>query len=171
MPDHQDIRSQALNLNESEDFVPGPLGDGMTQGLIVLACWCFAAFLAYENILVPSFGAEDTFPERSVLLGSRSRPLLEIEINEATVNEFDLLPGIGPILARRIIDDRNANGRFLTFEQIERVKGIGEKKLRQIEKYCVVEPNHVLQPSFTAQPDASESEAVAQRIVFESASK
>jgi len=50
-----------------------------------------------------------------------------IGINSAGVAELQLLPGIGPVLAQRIVDDRAANGRFGSLNDLQRVKGIGEK--------------------------------------------
>jgi|GEM_PF-3335920 len=50
-----------------------------------------------------------------------------IRINLADASELQLLPGIGPVLAQRIVDDRSANGPFRNAADLQRVKGIGEK--------------------------------------------
>jgi len=50
-----------------------------------------------------------------------------IDLNAAGSAELQLLPGIGPVLAQRIVDDRAANGRFGSLNDLQRVKGIGEK--------------------------------------------
>ncbi|MFT5423608.1 MAG: competence protein ComEA [Phycisphaerales bacterium] len=50
-----------------------------------------------------------------------------IGINSAGLAELQLLPGIGPVLAGRIVDDRAANGRFGSLNDLQRVKGIGLK--------------------------------------------
>lgn len=62
-----------------------------------------------------------------------------ININTATVQELDTLPGIGPVLAQRIYDFRQANGPFSTVEELIRVSGIGEKKLEAILELITVE--------------------------------
>lgn len=48
-----------------------------------------------------------------------------LDLNTATVAELDALPGIGPVLAQRIVDHRSAAGRFTSVDQLDDVPGIG----------------------------------------------
>lgn len=57
----------------------------------------------------------------------------KININRATQREFDSLPGIGPVLAGRIITYRNKNGFFLSVEDLQKVSGIGGSKFNDIK--------------------------------------
>ena len=56
----------------------------------------------------------------------------KVSLNSASKAQFDSLPGIGPVIAQRIIDHRNKNGPFQTLESIQSVSGIGESIFRQI---------------------------------------
>jgi len=63
-----------------------------------------------------------------------------IDINHAAAEELEALPGIGPKLARQIVEDRTANGPFRAREDLMRVKGIGQAKLERIKEMIVVRP-------------------------------
>ena len=62
-----------------------------------------------------------------------------ININTASVEELDTLPGIGPAIAQRIIDYRTENGPFTTIEQIMDVKGIGPATFTKLEEAITVQ--------------------------------
>ena len=58
-----------------------------------------------------------------------------IDLNRATVRELIQLPGVGEVIAKRIVDFREEHGPFKRVEDLMKVKGIGEKSLEKIRPY------------------------------------
>jgi competence protein ComEA len=56
-----------------------------------------------------------------------------VYVNRANVAQFDSLSGIGPVLAKRIIDYRSANGPFVDIADLQKVPGIGTKTFERIK--------------------------------------
>ncbi|HEU5157613.1 MAG TPA: ComEA family DNA-binding protein [Streptosporangiaceae bacterium] len=56
-----------------------------------------------------------------------------LDLNAATVEQFDQLPGVGPVLARRIVDYRTQHGAFRGVEELQEVTGIGSRKYADIK--------------------------------------
>lgn len=61
-----------------------------------------------------------------------------LNLNLATVEDFDGLPGIGPVLAQRIVDWRTEHGRFASVDQLREVSGIGEAKYASLKAKVTV---------------------------------
>ena len=61
-----------------------------------------------------------------------------VDLNTASAQELETLPGIGPVLAQRIIDYRETNGGFRTTEELLDIKGIGEKTYAKLADYVEV---------------------------------
>jgi competence protein ComEA len=57
-----------------------------------------------------------------------------LNINRASAKELESLPGIGPVLALRIVEYRSANGPFLAIEDLQKVPGIGGSKLEKFKE-------------------------------------
>ena len=55
-----------------------------------------------------------------------------VDLNTATLAALDTLPGVGPVLAQRILDWRAQHGRFSSVDELGEVSGIGDKLLEQI---------------------------------------
>ena len=62
-----------------------------------------------------------------------------VNINTATLEELDSLPGIGPVIAQRILDYRDTHGPFTSAAQLTNVSGIGAAKLAAIIDLITVE--------------------------------
>jgi competence protein ComEA len=68
----------------------------------------------------------------------KPRPTRPIDLNRAAAEEFHTLPGIGPVLARRIVDYRSAHGPFTSVEELRAVRGIGPKLFERLKPYVRV---------------------------------
>ena len=91
-----------------------------------------------QQVHVPRRGEEaspDTAPDgdRTTLL-----PGNKIDLNTASVAELDVLPGIGPVYAQRIVDYREANGAFAAVEDVMNVTGIGPATYAKFEDMITV---------------------------------
>lgn len=62
----------------------------------------------------------------------------KVNINEAKQEDFEELPGIGPSIAKKIIEYREQNGKFTSIDELQEVKGIGEAKFENIKEYIMV---------------------------------
>ena len=61
-----------------------------------------------------------------------------VNINTADEKALDALPGIGPAMAKRIIEYRETEGQFQTIEDLKKVKGIGAAKFNKMkDKLCI----------------------------------
>lgn len=61
-----------------------------------------------------------------------------VNLNQASVEQLQLLPRVGPALAQRIVEFRAANGPFKATDELTAVKGIGEKSIEQLKPYLTV---------------------------------
>lgn len=62
-----------------------------------------------------------------------------VNLNTATQEELEALPGIGPVLAARILEYREAHGPFTSVEELLAVSGIGEALLEKLRPLITVE--------------------------------
>jgi len=75
----------------------------------------------------------------SALAQKSAAPSLEkVNLNTATAEQLETLPGIGPATAKTIIEHRTKIGKFTKIEEIINLKGIGEKKFQKIKDRLVI---------------------------------
>jgi competence protein ComEA len=61
--------------------------------------------------------------------GAAAGPEALVNLNTATLEQLDGLPGVGPVTAQKILDWRGAHGAFTAIDELLEVDGIGEKTL------------------------------------------
>ena len=78
-----------------------------------------------EQVIVPARGADPS--------GGPPSSTAPLDLNTASPEQLDALPGIGPATAQKIVDYRQAHGPFRAVDDLEAVPGIGPSKLAQLK--------------------------------------
>ena len=71
---------------------------------------------------------------------------LPMDLNRATAEDLEAIPGIGPALAQRIIEYRQAHGPFKKVEDLREVSGIGPPNLQKLKPYLVLGSQEAMPP-------------------------
>lgn len=62
----------------------------------------------------------------------------KVNLNTASIEQLETLPGVGPALAKRIVEHRTKVGKFTKVEELLNVKGIGEKSFQKMKDRLTV---------------------------------
>lgn len=94
------------------------------------------------GIVQPAPGPVDSAPDAAAAGGGGSTASAPstgpLDLNTATVAQLDGLPGVGPVLAQRIVDWRAQHGRFDSVDQLNDVSGIGDAKFASLKPLVAV---------------------------------
>ncbi len=77
----------------------------------------------------PIVSIQPASSQSAILLGQK------IDINSATREDLEALPGIGPSLAERIVKYRGVHGRFKAIDELDNISGIGEKTVERLKEF------------------------------------
>lgn len=127
----------AARVHTAIDAAGGPTGDADLDGLNLAS-----PVTDGERIYVPAAGEVDPadVPSGAAVTaadGSTAAPG-PVDLNRATTDELERLPGVGPATAAAIVDDRERNGPFATVDELDRVSGIGPSKLEALRDLVTV---------------------------------
>jgi comEA protein len=93
-------------------------------------------FLSAACSRLPRNHASET---KSVKTPTSAAKLATVNLNTASAAELEQLPGVGPVLAERIVNFRSENGVFRRAEHLMMVRGISDKKFRELRSLIRVE--------------------------------
>jgi comEA protein len=122
-----------LNLTRHEKIVLVFLTTSALLGVCVLVCKKISQRVDVAVVTAEIPAVSDGEIRRQI------GDSLCVDINKASVERIETLPGIGRELARRVVEYRNSRGLFKTIDEVKNVPGIGEKKFEQIRPYLKIE--------------------------------
>lgn len=123
------------------------LAGGLKPGASVNALNLSAAINDGQAILVPKYvkpSASAPLPTvqavRKKSARRHTKPVMcgKIALNRAGLAELDQLPGIGPSLAKDILEYRTRHGHFRSLEELQEIPGIGEKRFQRLKGHLVL---------------------------------
>lgn len=118
--------SRPIEVQHAEISTSAPVTSNISQ----IARFADVPDLAPRTTDIPS-----RQPSRLTSSAKASAVLFQIDINSADAQAWTQLPGIGDVLADRIVHDRAERGPFVTIDDLLRVKGIGVKTLAKLRPH------------------------------------
>ncbi|MCH1442215.1 MAG: helix-hairpin-helix domain-containing protein [Rubripirellula sp.] len=130
-------------MDESKDQHEFVFAKRPVQWVILIVISFVILVMMHSRQVSLPVGPEDTSTVVSNLLESNlnvgeRRWLVEVNLNSANERELALLTGVGPVLASRIVADRSARGTFASVDDLQRVHGIGPRKIADIRGMAIV---------------------------------
>jgi comEA protein len=104
------------------------------------------------------------FVAAATLATTKKPPLKPVNINTATSEELQQVPGIGPATAEKILLMRKSYGAFKSVDDLLAIKGLGKKRLEKMRKYLTVSKSSALNKppcSGCSKPGASQAKATS----------
>ncbi|QDT02940.1 ComE operon protein 1 [Rubripirellula lacrimiformis] len=116
-------------MTERQECVESPFARTRVQRTI-------AGTVAFSLLIAAAIGTRSPAPQFPPI----DRIGMEVDLNRAAARELSLIPGVGPVLAERIIRDRSLRGDFQSIDDLARVHGIGPKTLETLRQNSFIRP-------------------------------
>jgi len=102
-------------------------------GVFVIAAFFFGGFsmITAEKVLAAQSKA-------TLQLQGQNQPPVVVNVNKATLEELVKVRGIGPVMAKRIIEHRDKNGAFKSIDDLAQIHGMGGNKLQRIKDQITI---------------------------------
>jgi competence protein ComEA len=110
----------------------GGLRPGAKTGVLNLARHVVDGEQILVGVPAPALPGGAAGPAGPAVPGGAA-PAAQLDLNTATLEQFDQLPGVGPVLAQRIVDYRTQHGAFRSVDQLQEVTGIGERRYAELK--------------------------------------
>jgi len=91
-----------------------------------------------QKVIIPNKASNIASGDQASEKNISQKGIKIVNINSTDEKGFDSLPGIGPVMAKKIVDHRSEKGRFSNIEELKEVPGISEKKFEKLKKYISV---------------------------------
>lgn len=106
----------------------------LSDSLARIILFCAAAAACPSCVKLPRRAAAVT-PAQAIRAGARVEGRVPISLNRASREELEALPGIGPSLAARIVEQRECYGPFRRAEHLMLVRGISERRFTRLRPF------------------------------------
>jgi comEA protein len=110
-------------------------GTKVKQALGVLA---IAAFFFGCLSMIAVEKARAAQPKATLQLQGQNQSPAVVNVNKATLEELVKVRGIGPVMAKRIIEHRDKNGAFKSIDDLAQIHGMGGNKLQRIKDQITI---------------------------------
>jgi competence protein ComEA len=121
-----DLLNAAGGITEGADLTTQNLARRLADSEVVI--------IGRLNLATPVVAIQDDLSENPQLVS------FKIDINTASRAELESLPGIGPVIAQRIIDYRSSHGRFSSVTDLTQVEGVSDHLVTEIQNLITVGP-------------------------------
>jgi comEA protein len=114
--------------------------------ILLLAALMVGSGITLYKRTHPQFAPQLVVEKREVDVSSQAQSPsyhesreMKININLAAATQLQLLPGVGPVISKRIIEYRENQGQFKSIEDLLQVQGIGPKTFQQIKDHITID--------------------------------